>query len=81
MRRILPVVVAVGALTGCGTSYQITRECYNENPVPASMQAGMILGPIGMGIAYLADGPAISDASQKRADCVREREAELAQKQ
>lgn len=78
MRRIFVIVVAVGALTGCGTSYQITKECYEENPMPASAQTGQFFGLIGMGAAYLADGSNISAVNQRRADCIDQRKAALA---
>ena len=77
MARFLCVLICGAFLAGCGASYQITKECFDENPLPTSMQVGQWFGILGMGGAYLADGSSISKVNDARTQCIHEKKAEL----
>ena len=74
----LAACLVVLVLGGCGTNYQITKECFNENPLPSSMQVGQFFGLIGIGISYATDGSAISQVNQNRGACIDQKKAALA---
>lgn len=65
-------------LGGCASYWEtvrITQECYAENPMPASYEAGKYYGLVGILQAYSVDGAAISQVNDNRTKCVADRKA------
>ena len=81
MAKLVLILVFGVALAGCGTSYQISRECDDANPLPASFQTGQVFGLLGMGAAYLTDGDSYLRVTQARTQCVEQKKAALAASQ
>lgn len=81
MARFFCVLIFGMTVAGCGTSYQISRECDDANPLPASFQTGQVFGLLGMGAAYLTDGDSYLRVTQARTQCVEQKKAALAASQ